>query len=156
MDADAVIATLDLSPHPEGGHYRQTWADEAGTAIYFLLRDHEQSDWHRARNRAEIWHFYAGAPLELRVNAISPDDGPAVTTVLGTNLEESQRPQAVVPADAWQRARTLGNWSLVGCTVSPPFTFAAFELATEAESARRESLEAADGRQRDADAREID
>jgi predicted cupin superfamily sugar epimerase len=156
MDAAAVIAALDLSPHPEGGLFRQTWADDAGTAIYFLLRHHEQSDWHRVRNRAEIWHFYAGAPLELQVNAIGPDDGPAVTTVLGTDLEGSQRPQAVVPADAWQRARTLGDWSLVGCTVSPPFTFAAFELAAEVGSARWENLEAMDGRQRDADVREVD
>jgi predicted cupin superfamily sugar epimerase len=156
MDADAVIAALDLAPHPEGGHYRQTWADEAGTAIYFLLRDHEQSDWHRVHDRAEIWHFYAGAPLELQINEREPDDGTAQTTVVGPDLEGSQRPQAVVPAGAWQRARTRGAWSLVGCTVSPPFTFAAFELAAPRQSALVEDPETVDSGQRQADVGEAD
>jgi predicted cupin superfamily sugar epimerase len=127
MDADGVIATLDLSPHPEGGYYRQTWADEAGTAIYFLLRDEEQSAWHRVRDRTEIWHFYAGASLELRTSDV--EGATVTTTLLGADLEAAQRPQAVVPQGVWQCARTLGAWSLVGCTVTPPFSFAAFELA---------------------------
>jgi uncharacterized protein len=129
MDADAVIAALDLVPHPEGGLYRQTWADAAGTAIYFLLRDGAGSDWHRVHGRVEIWHFYAGAPVELTISEQRPDDDWAHTEMLGTDLDAAQRPQAVVPAGAWQRARTLGAWSLVGCTVAPPFTFDAFELA---------------------------
>jgi predicted cupin superfamily sugar epimerase len=129
MDADAVIAVLDLVPHPEGGLYRQTWADAAGTAIYFLLRDGSESAWHRVHGRAEIWHFYAGDPVELSVSERSPDGDTSHRSSLGVDLGAGQRPQAVVPAGAWQRARTLGEWSLVGCTVSPPFSFDAFELA---------------------------
>jgi len=131
MDADAVIAALDLAPHPEGGLYRQTWADGAGTAIYFLLRDGAESAWHRVHDRAEIWHFYAGAPVELRISAQGPGDATARMALLGVDLDAAQRPQVVVPASAWQRARTLGEWSLVGCTVAPPFTFDAFELAPD-------------------------
>jgi uncharacterized protein len=129
MDADAVIAALDLAPHPEGGLYRQTWADEAGSAIYFLLRDGAESAWHRVHGRAEIWHFYAGAPVELTICERAPGDDTARTALLGIDLDAAERPQAVVPAGAWQCARTLGEWSLVGCTVAPPFTFDAFELA---------------------------
>jgi uncharacterized protein len=131
MDADAVIAALELVPHPEGGLYRQTWVDTAGTAIYFLLRDGAGSAWHRVHGRAEIWHFYGGAPVELSVSDQSPDDATAHRALLGIDLGAAQRPQAVVPAGAWQRARTLGEWSLVGCTVAPPFSFDVFELAPE-------------------------
>ncbi len=129
MDADAVIAALGLEPHPEGGLYRQTWADEAGTSIYFLLRDGAESAWHRVHGRAEVWHFYAGSPVELTISERSPDGAAARTATLGVDLDAAQRPQAVVPAGWWQRARTLGEWSLIGCTVAPPFTFDAFELA---------------------------
>ena len=129
MDADAVIAVLGLEPHPEGGLYRQTWVDEAGTAIYFLLRDGAPSAWHRVHGRAEIWHFYAGAPVELAISEQGPGERTARTVVLGIDLDATQRPQAVVPAGWWQTARTLGEWSLVGCTVAPPFSFDAFELA---------------------------
>jgi predicted cupin superfamily sugar epimerase len=131
MDADAVIAALELAPHPEGGYYRQTWIDPAGTAIYFLLRAGERSAWHRVHGRAEVWHFYAGSPLELTVNERSPDGASAQTALLGSDLTTTERPQAVVPPGFWQRARTLGAWSLAGCTVSPPFSFDAFELAPE-------------------------
>jgi predicted cupin superfamily sugar epimerase len=131
MDADAVITTLDLAPHPEGGFYRQTWADAASTAIYFLLREDKQSGWHRVHDRVEVWHFYAGAPLELLHNDGGPDDDSATTVRLGSNLDTAERPQAVISPGVWQRARTLGAWSLVGCTVAPPFTFNAFELATD-------------------------
>jgi hypothetical protein len=116
MDADAVIAALDLVPHPEGGLYRQTWADPASTAIYFLLRKGAGSAWHHVHGRAEIWHFYAGAPVELTISERSPESETARTTQLGADLEAAERPQAVVPAGFWQCARTLGEWSLVGCT----------------------------------------
>jgi predicted cupin superfamily sugar epimerase len=129
MDADTVIAALELEPHPEGGYYRQTWADGAGTAIYFLLREGEHSAWHRVHDRAEIWHFYAGAPIELGINEHSPEWAGGHTVVVGPDLGAAERPQAIVPAGAWQCARTLGEWTLVGCTVSPPFSFDAFELA---------------------------
>jgi predicted cupin superfamily sugar epimerase len=129
VDADAIIATLALEPHPEGGYYRETWADEAGTAIYFLLKGGEVSAWHRVHDRAEIWHFYAGDPLELSIDRRGPGTDDTRLIELGSDLQSSRRPQAVVPANAWQRARSLGRWSLVGCTVSPPFSFDVFEVA---------------------------
>ena len=113
-----------MSAHPEGGHYAETWRAAAaagerpsGTAIYFLLRAGERSAWHRV-DAAETWHFYAGAPLEL---SIAPGDGSTAATRhrLGIDLAAGERPQIVVPAGDWQAARTLGDWTLVGCTVSP-------------------------------------
>lgn len=133
MDAGEVIERLGLVPHPEGGWYRETWRDlpadggrGVGSAIYFLLDAHEHSHWHRV-DAAEAWHHYAGAPLEL---AIAEGDDHSVLT-LGPDLLGDQEPQAVVPARAWQAARPLGGWVLVGCTVSPAFDFSGFELADE-------------------------
>ena len=132
MDAEEIIEQLQLEPHPEGGRYCQTWrapaeADtrSAGSAIYFLLRRGELSHWHRV-DAAEVWHFYEGAPLELR---ISTDAATEQIVPLGPDLAAGQRPQVVVPAGAWQSARSLGDHTLVGCTVSPAFEFAGFELA---------------------------
>lgn len=131
--ADDVVAILGLAPHPEGGAYVETWRDArpdgsrgTGSAILFLLRVGEVSAWHRV-DAAEVWHFHFGAPVELRV--ASPGRAPE-PRVVGTDLPAGQRPQVVVPAGAWQSARSLGAWSLVGCTVSPAFTFEGFELAT--------------------------
>ena len=131
MTADDIIALLDLGPHPEGGWYRQTWAADgpgrpAGTAIYFLLKAGEASHWHRV-DAAEIWHFHAGAPLVLSLAADAT--GPAVDRRLGPDLAAGERPQVVVPAGHWQAARSTGDWTLVGCTVSPGFRFDGFELA---------------------------
>lgn len=131
MDADEIIELLGLEPHPEGGHYRQTWNGEeqpraSGTCIYFLLKAGETSHWHRV-DATEIWHYYAGAPVHLSVS--SSDDGPAEKIVLGPALAEGERPQGIVPKDAWQSAKSTGDWSLVGCTVSPGFEFEGFELA---------------------------
>lgn len=129
--ADDIIRLLSLRPHPEGGHFRETFRDErhlegraASTAIYFLLAAGERSHWHRI-DAAEIWHFYAGAPLELSMS------GEAERRIvrLGADLTGGERPQTVVPAGAWQSARSLGAWTLVGCTVAPGFEFAGFELA---------------------------
>ena len=133
LDADAVIARLGLEPHPEGGHFRETWRHEptgagrgAGTAIYYLLAAGERSHWHRI-DADEIWHFHAGAPLELRR---APDAVTAPTdAVLGIDLFAGQEPQLRVPAGWWQAARSTGAWTLVSCTVSPAFEFAGFELA---------------------------
>ena len=133
MTADEIIAKLGLVPHPEGGHYRQTWAAEtigaersAGTCIYFLLGAGERSHWHRV-DATEIWHFYAGAPLVLSM--AETDAGPAWDHVLGPDLAAGQAPQAIVPPHYWQAAATTGDWTLVGCTVSPGFRFDGFELA---------------------------
>ena len=131
MTADDIIAHLGLQPHPEGGHYRQTWvADDgpraSGTCIYFLLKAGEESHWHRV-DATEIWHYYAGAPLILSLSAT--DTGPAMDHTLGPDLAAGQFPQGIVPKDHWQAARTTGDWTLVGCTVSPGFEFAGFTLA---------------------------
>jgi predicted cupin superfamily sugar epimerase len=131
MTADQIIAQLDLAPHPEGGYYRQTWVAEnagraTGTCIYFLLKAGQASHWH-AVDAVEIWHYYAGAPLTL---SLAPSlDGPAVDTRLGPDLGAGQHPQAIVPEGHWQKAATTGDWTLVGCTVSPGFQFAGFTLA---------------------------
>ena len=134
MTAADVIRILDLRPHPEGGHFRETWRHSpahgdrgAGTAIYFLLREGEVSRWHRA-DACEVWHHYAGAPIEV---SISTDGRSTAKQVLGADLSTGQRPQVIVPADAWQSARPLGEWSLVGCTVSPAFVFEGLEMAPE-------------------------
>jgi hypothetical protein len=131
--ARQIVEALGLERHPEGGAFRETFRDPAAdangrarsTAIYYLLEAGEASHWHRV-DAAEVWHHYAGAPLVLKISA----DGQHVETVeLGDDLLAGQRPQAVVPAGAWQSAASLGAWTLAGCTVAPGFDFAGFELA---------------------------
>lgn len=130
MTADEIIACLGLQPHPEGGHYRETFraGDQprgASTAIYFLLKADERSHWHRV-DADEVWHHYAGASLELSLS----DDGHEVRHLrLGNDFNVGESPQAVVPRHVWQAARSLGQWTLVGCTVAPAFDFKGFELA---------------------------
>lgn len=131
MDADAVIKHLDLQPHPEGGWYRQTHIDDAkprahGTCIYFLLKAGESSHWHKV-DATEIWHYYAGAPLILSLS--ETDAGPASEHLLTPNLAKGT-PQLIVPIHHWQKAKTTGAFTLVGCTVSPGFSFDGFTLAT--------------------------
>jgi predicted cupin superfamily sugar epimerase len=144
LTADAVIRLLDLQPHPEGGHFRETFRDAppslppplagegrvedsraASTAIYFLLARGERSHWHRI-DSVEIWHWHAGAPLALE---ISKAPGVIDRIALGGDLAAGERPQAIVPAYAWQAAESLGDWTLCGCTVAPGFEFKSFELA---------------------------
>ena len=140
--ADDVIASLRLAPHPERGYYRETFRDAgpdggrgALTLIYFLLRAGERSRWHRV-DAIETWHFYAGAPLVLSIEGA---DGRVVDHTLGSpvrldvigherSAQGGYQAQAVVPAHAWQRARSTGTWSLVGCAVAPAFVFSGFEL----------------------------
>ena len=130
MTADELIARLGLRPPPEGGHFIETFrapdpGRAAGTAIYFLLKAGERSHWHKV-DADEIWHFYAGAPLEL---SLSEDGRQVRHTRLGTDFGLGEQPQAVVPRHVWQAARSLGAWTLAGCTVSPGFDFAGFEMA---------------------------
>lgn len=127
-----IVAALGMKPHPEGGHYVETFrhaAPDGGrgamTAIYFLLAAGEVSRWHRV-DAAEIWHWYAGAPLVLTT---SPDGHDAEARWLGPDIAAGQRPQLVVQPGHWQAAESLGAWTLVGCTVGPAFEFAGFELA---------------------------
>lgn len=132
LTARDVIRMLDLAPHPEGGHYRETFRDPrqqdgraASTAIYYLLEGGDCSAWHRV-DAVEIWHWYAGGPLAL---TISPNGHDATAHRLGPSLGTDERPQVVVPAHAWQTAESLGTWTLVGCTVAPGFDFSGFEMA---------------------------
>jgi uncharacterized protein len=132
LTAGDVIGLLGLVPHPEGGHFRETFRDQPGnggraasTAIYFLLAAGEVSRWHRI-DAAEVWHWYAGDALEL---SMAPPEGNGSVVRLGSRLETGERPQAVVPPGHWQSARSLGAWTLAGCTVAPGFLFETFELA---------------------------
>jgi uncharacterized protein len=136
VGADRLIDLLGLQPHPEGGHFKETFRDcgpppagrdgnvgrSSSTAIYFLLKAGEVSRWHRV-DAYEVWHFYRGAPLELKIGK--------QTYILGPEIEEAQAPQVVVPAGAWQAARSLGDYTLVGCTVAPGFEFDHFEMAPD-------------------------
>lgn len=132
MRAKDIIAALGMAPHPEGGWYAETFRDAPkggrgySTAIYYLLEAGQRSHWHRVTDAAEVWHFYDGAPLEL---GLLVDGGLQRTEILGLDLASGQRPQINVPANHWQSAKSLGAWTLVGCTVSPGFEFSSFEIA---------------------------
>jgi predicted cupin superfamily sugar epimerase len=134
LAAAEIIRLLDLTPHPEGGHFRETFRDPrrvdgdraAFTAIYFLLARGERSHWHRL-DAVEVWHWQAGAALTLEI--AGSDAGPVGRLRLGPDLAAGERPQAIVPAHAWQAAESLGDWTLVSCTMAPGFEFAGFELA---------------------------
>lgn len=133
LSAKDIIALLDLSSHPEGGYYRETFRDQrqdrtgrpVSSLIYFLLAAGDVSEWHRV-DATEIWHYYAGAPLVITT---SPNGHDASAHHLGNDLAAGQRPQHVVPAGWWQSATSLGAWTLVGCTVAPAFEFSGFEMA---------------------------
>ncbi|KAK3994316.1 RmlC-like cupin domain-containing protein [Cladorrhinum sp. PSN332] len=146
--AQEVIAALNLSPHPEKGYYIETFRDPAtssassssssadsaqrsnSTCIYYLLEGGSgQSHWHRVLDAVEVWHHYAGAPLVL---SLSWNDGtPVRDVILGKDLWSGERPQVVVQKGEWQHARSLGDWTLVGCSVAPAFTMEGFEMAKE-------------------------
>ncbi|MFM9845104.1 MAG: cupin domain-containing protein [Dongiaceae bacterium] len=132
-EAAGIIERLRLQPHPEGGHYAETYRHQPPgggrgvlTAIYYLLAAGEESRWHRVKDATEIWLYHAGGPLELR---LSPDGKRSDAVRLGPNLAQGERPQAAVPANFWPAARPLGDWGLVTCTVAPAFEFSAFEMA---------------------------
>ncbi len=133
--ADDLVRLLNMQPHPEGGYYAETFRDEvidangraASTLIYFLLPEGILSRWHKV-DAVETWHWYAGSPLEL---SISADGTSKEILTLGNDFASGQRPQGIVPRDGWQQARSLGAWTLVGCTVAPGFQFEGFEMAPE-------------------------
>ncbi len=139
--AQNLIEQLGLSPHPEGGWYRETWRAPArpdgragGTAILFLLKTGESSHWHRV-DADELWLWQDGDPLELRI--ANSDAGPVRKLMLGADIACGQQLQGLVPTGAWQAARPVGNhhergrmgYTLVSCVVVPGFDFAGFELA---------------------------
>ena len=135
-EADQLIRLLGLQPHAEGGHFRETFRDHGlppagrdgnsgraySTAIYFLLKKGEASRWHRV-DAAEVWHFHRGAPLELKIGKN--------VHILGPAIEQGEAPQLIVPPHAWQAAKSLGDYTLMGCTVAPGFEFSRFEMAPE-------------------------
>ena len=135
LGAKEIIRLLDMRPHPEGGHYVETYrapaedgARAAMTVIHFLLQADEVSAWHKV-DADEHWLWHAGAALSLTV---SPPDGKGATAnTLGPDLRARQRPQLTVPAGHWQTAESLGAWSLVSCIVAPGFEFSGFEMAPE-------------------------
>ena len=131
-EAERLIALLGLQPHPEGGWFRETFRDAEmidgrarSTAIHFLLAAGQSSWWHRV-DAVEIWHWHRGGPVEIMV---AVGDGPAERHVLGPDIEAGQTPQVIIPAHAWQSARPLGEFALVGCTVAPGFEFSKFQMA---------------------------
>ncbi|KAK5635876.1 hypothetical protein RRF57_011588 [Xylaria bambusicola] len=154
LTAKQVIAALNLTPHPEKGFYIETFRDSNGistststtttgdetstsdntrphsTCIYYLLEGESGlSHWHRVLDAVEVWHYYAGAPLKL---SLAWDDGtPVRDVVLGQDLMAGERPQVVVQRGEWQHAQSLGDWTLVGCTVAPAFVFESFQMAKE-------------------------
>lgn len=139
--AEALIAALGLVPHPEGGAFAETYRHPErvpvrggralATAIYFMLRAGERSQWHRVASD-EIWFYHGGDPIELR--QIAPD-GTARHDVLGLDVTAGARPQVLVPAEHWQTAAPATppehGWTLVGCVVSPGFDFQDFELVDD-------------------------
>ncbi|EEE46658.1 cupin domain-containing protein [Roseibium alexandrii] len=135
LSADDIVDLLKMQPHPEGGFYAETFRDDvtdaqgraASTLIYFLLPDGVVSRWHKV-DAVETWHWYAGAALEL---SISTGGNDKQVFQLGNDLAAGERPQGIVPREAWQQARSLGVWTLVGCTVAPGFQFEGFEMAPE-------------------------
>lgn len=131
--ARQVIETLDLSPHPEGGWYRETWRQDApdgrragGTLIYFLLEAGQRSHWHRV-DADEIWLWHAGNPLDLLI--AESDSGPVRTIALGGDVSGGYAPHCLVPANRWQSTEARSGWALVSCAVIPGFQFEGFELA---------------------------
>ncbi|KAI0394613.1 RmlC-like cupin domain-containing protein [Xylariaceae sp. FL0594] len=151
LTAKAIIEALNLAPHPEKGYYIETFRDPAtittpsatandhtdnkpveraqSTCIYYLLEGESgPSHWHRVRDAVEVWHYYAGSPLRL---SLSLNDGKSGVrdVVLGPDVLSGQRPQVVVQRDEWQHAQSLGDWTLVGCSVAPAFVFDSFEMA---------------------------
>ncbi|WP_439546267.1 cupin domain-containing protein [Sandarakinorhabdus sp.] len=134
-DARRLIAALGLSPHPEGGWYRETLrvppvpgSDGRAlvTAIHFLLESGQRSHWHKV-DATEIWCWHAGAPLWLG-SAVS-DDTPPLWTILGGDILAGQSPQATIPTGHWQAAEARDGWALVSCIVAPGFDFVGFTLA---------------------------
>ncbi len=131
MEPRHIIDELELQPHPEGGWFRETWRESSGggtrptgSAIYFMLTKGNDSRLHRI-DATEIWHYYSGAAVEL---VVADQDGVETVHLLGPDVRGNQRPQVIVPLGVWQRARTVGEYSLVGCTVSPAFEWSHFEL----------------------------
>ncbi|WOE75863.1 cupin domain-containing protein [Alterisphingorhabdus coralli] len=147
MTAEDIITSLNLSPHPEGGWYRELWRSDialggntayapdraSATAIYYLLETGQRSEWHRV-DAHELWLWHAGDPLTLSIKA-EWDDAPH-HPILGTDLAAGQQPQIRISTNYWQAAEPVpteggAGYTLVSCIVSPGFEFSGFEMRSD-------------------------
>ena len=132
MDADYIISYLKLTEHPEGGWFKETFQSKEtsngrsnSSLIYFLLKENENSHWHRVTDADEIWLWHLGDPLLLSYS----DERSTKEITLGPDLNNNEKLQAVIPKSIWQKAKSNGAWSLVSCVVAPAFSFDGFEMA---------------------------
>ncbi|MDR7926878.1 cupin domain-containing protein [Acidithiobacillus thiooxidans] len=139
MSTQKIIHQLDLQPHPEGGWYRRNFTSPEMiptpqgdrptlTSIYYMLAENQLSRWHVIPS-TELWHFYKGAPLELFI--YHTETRHLQKHILGNKLEAGQNLQVIVPGKAWQCARSIGDFSLMGCTVTPGFDFKDFQFVLD-------------------------
>jgi len=132
MDADYIINYLKLIEHPEGGWFKETFQSKEtsngrsnASMIYYLLKENENSHWHRVTDADEIWLWHLGDPLLLSYS----DERSTKEITLGPDLNNNEELQAVIPKSIWQKAKSNGAWSLVSCVVAPAFSFDGFEMA---------------------------
>ena len=132
MDADYIINYLKLTEHPEGGWFKETFQSKETSngrsnlsLIYYLLKENENSHWHRVTDADEIWLWHLGDPLLLSYS----DERSTKKITLGPDLNNNEELQAVIPKSIWQKAKSNGAWSLVSCVVAPAFSFDGFEMA---------------------------
>ena len=132
MDADYIINYLKLTEHPEGGWFKETFQSKETSncrsnlsMIYYLLKENENSHWHRVTDADEIWLWHLGDPLLLSYS----DERSTKEITLGPDLNNNEKLQAVIPKSIWQKAKSNGAWSLVSCVVAPAFSFDGFEMA---------------------------
>ena len=126
-DPASLITSFSMTPHPEGGHFAETYRADDGSAslIFYLLQHDERSHWHRL-TKNEMLHFYDGDPLKL---LLSPDGVSSQEEILGRETVNNELYHRIVPKGTWFSMQSTGTWSLIGCTVSPAFSFDDFELA---------------------------
>ena len=124
-NSDEIIQKLEMIPHPEGGYFKESYRDKNVSLIYYLLKKNEKSHWHRL-TKNEILHFYDGDPLKL---LISKDGKNIEEIILNNKINNDQIFHYIVKARTWFSMESQGEYSLIGCTVAPPFDYDDFELA---------------------------
>ena len=126
-DSDKLIEQLEMNPHPEGGYYSESFRDRDNSVslIYYLLKKGQRSHWHRLKKN-EILHFYKGDPLSVHISA---DAKTTITKKLGSSISSNENLHLVIHAGSWFSMNSEGDYSLIGCTVSPAFDYVDFELA---------------------------
>ena len=126
-DPASLIESLKMTPHPEGGHFAETFRadDNSASLIFYLLKNDERSHWHRL-TKDELLHFYDGDPMSV---LLSQDGMSIQRKTLGRDAVDNEAYHLIVPKGTWFSMQSTGDWSLIGCTVSPAFSFDDFELA---------------------------